>query len=213
MRITKYEHACVVLEKEGRRLVIDPGSFTTPLFDLHDVDGIVITHEHPDHWTAEHLTRILELNAGAPIFSTAVVAEQAEGFDVTVVAPGDTAQAGPFSLAFSGGDHAIIHSSIPQIRNVAVSVDDGEFYYAGDSFSVPEGLEVDVLATPASAPWLKVGEIIDYVLAVKPRHTFPTHEAINSVAGNGMANSRIQWAVEQGGGQHHPLQPGESFDV
>jgi L-ascorbate metabolism protein UlaG (beta-lactamase superfamily) len=212
MRITKYEHACVVLEKEGRKLVIDPGSFTTPLFDLRDVAGIVITHEHADHWTPEQLQRILDLNAGIPIFSTQATAEAAEGFDVTAVSPGDSAEAGPFSLRFFGGDHAVIHSSIPQIRNVAVLVDD-EFYYAGDSFSVPEGVEVGVLAVPSSAPWLKIGETMDYVLAVHPRHTFAVHEMINSAAGNQMANARIQQMVEQGGGRHHPLQPGESFDV
>jgi hypothetical protein len=34
MRITKHEHACLRLEREGSQLIIDPGSFTLPLQDL-----------------------------------------------------------------------------------------------------------------------------------------------------------------------------------
>ncbi|WP_343861781.1 MBL fold metallo-hydrolase, partial [Frigoribacterium faeni] len=56
MRLTKLEHACLIIEKDGRRLVVDPGSFTSPLMDLQDVDAIVITHEHADHWTPDQLT-------------------------------------------------------------------------------------------------------------------------------------------------------------
>ena len=40
MRLTKLEHACLILEKDGRKLVVDPGSFTSPLVDLHDVDFV-----------------------------------------------------------------------------------------------------------------------------------------------------------------------------
>ena len=29
MKLTKHEHACVVLEKDGASIVIDPGSFSS----------------------------------------------------------------------------------------------------------------------------------------------------------------------------------------
>jgi hypothetical protein len=54
---------------------------------------------------------------------------------------------------------------------------------------------------------------MDYVLASKPKRSFPTHEMINSVIGNGMANARIQSTTEQGGGQFFPLTPGESIEI
>ncbi|MFP3381565.1 hypothetical protein SB767_35190, partial [Bacillus sp. SIMBA_069] len=78
-------------------------------------------------------------------------------FDITVVHPGDSVEAGPFSLRFFGGRHAVIHESIPVVDNVGVLVND-TLYYAGDSFSIPEGVEVDVLAAPAGAPWMKIAE-------------------------------------------------------
>ena len=57
MRVTKHAHACLVLEEEGQRLVIDPGNQTGPLAPT-GVVAIVITHEHADHWDAEHLRAV-----------------------------------------------------------------------------------------------------------------------------------------------------------
>jgi len=212
MRLTKLEHAALVLEDSGKKLFIDPGSFTTPITESSNAVAIVITHEHADHWTPEQLRRILAMNEGIPIFAPAGVAAAATDFDVTVVQAGDIQAAGPFTLEFFGGKHAVIHPSIPVVDNLGVLVNE-TLFYPGDSFTVPEGVDVDVLAVPASAPWLKVAEVIDYVLAVKPSRSFPTHEMVNSVAGNQMANARIEWATQQGGGVFFPLAAGDTLDL
>ena len=213
MRITKLEHAAFILEKDGAKLVVDPGSFSRPLPDTSGVAAVVITHEHGDHWDAPHLQAVLDANPGVPIYGPQGVADAAESFDVTVVSAGDTATAGPFALEFFGGVHAVIHSSIPLVDNLGVSIDGGAVYYPGDSFTVPEGVEVDVLATPSSAPWLKVGEVIDYVLEVKPRRAFPTHEMINSDLGKQMAKTRIGAAAAENGGTLLDLEAGNSVEL
>lgn len=212
MRLTKLEHAALVLEESGKKLFVDPGSFTTPITDAANAIAVVITHEHADHWTPEQLRRILSMNEGVSIYAPAGVAAAADEFDITVVSAGDTVETGPFTLQFFGGRHAVIHSSIPVVDNLGVLIND-HLFYPGDSFTVPEGVDVDVLAVPSSAPWLKVGEVIDYVLAVKPRRSFPTHEMVNSVAGKTMANARIGWATEQNGGEFLPLGPGDTLDI
>lgn len=212
MRLTKFEHAAFLLEQDGAKLFVDPGSFTAPIADVTNAAAIVITHLHPDHWTPEHLDRILAASPDAVIFAPAGVAAAATGYDVTVVAPGETVQIGPFSLRFFGGTHAVIHSSIPSIDNVGVLVND-LVYYPGDSFSIPEGVEVDVLAAPAGAPWMKIAEGIDFVLAVAPKRAFGTHEMVLSGAGQAMSHGRLQWATEQGGGTYYPLAPLESLEI
>lgn len=212
MRLTKLEHAALVLEDSGKKLFVDPGSFTTPITDAAGTVAVVITHEHADHWTPEQLGRIVAMNKGVPIYAPEGVAAAATDFEITVVHAGDTVEAGPFTLRFFGEKHAVIHSSIPVVDNVGVLINE-KLFYAGDAFTVPEGVDVDVLAVPASAPWLKAAEFIDYVLAVKPRRSFPTHEMVNSVAGNTMANTRIGWATEQNGGEFFPLAPGDTLDI
>ncbi len=211
MKLTKYEHACMVIEKGDSRLVIDPGGFTMPLTDLDGVVAIVITHEHADHWTAEQLTRILDGNKGARILGPAGVAAAAEGFAVETVAPGDSVSIEPFELKFFGGQHAVIHSSIPIVDNVAVLVDDN-FYYAGDSYALP-GVEVGTLAVPVGAPWLKIGDVIDYVEAIKPRRSLPVHEAVLSTIGKNMANARVEAATVKGGGEFYALDAEESLEL
>ncbi len=212
MRVTKFEHATLTLVESGKTLVIDPGNFTAPLGDLENVVGIVLTHEHPDHWTPEHLTRILKAFPGTPIFGPHGLAVAAEQFDVTEVAAGDTVEVGPFRLSFHGGRHNVIHSSIPVIDNVGVLVNDA-FYYPGDSYAVPEGATVKLLAAPLGAPWLKIGEAMDFVLAVAPQRAFGTHDIGLSVVGRGMHRARVKWAVEQGGGEFLELDPGDSTDL
>ena len=212
MRVTKFEHAALRIDESGETLLIDPGSFTSPLDALQDVVAVVLTHEHPDHWTPEHLDRILRAAPGVPVFAPSGVARAADGYEITVVSPGDTVQAGHFTLRFFGGTHEIIHSSIPGVENVGVLVND-ELYYPGDSYAVPEGVEVDTLAAPIGAPWLKIGEAMDFVLAVKPRRAFGTHDMTLSVAGRTMHRQRLQWATEQGGGEFLALDPGDTVDL
>ena len=211
MKLTKFEHAALVLEKAGETLVVDPGAFTMPLTDLRHVVAIVITHEHPDHWTPEQLDRIIAMNPDAKIFGPQGVAVAAASYPVTVVHDGDDVTAGGFRLRFFGEKHAVIHSSLPTIDNVGVLVDDTVFY-PGDSFTVPP-VDVDVLAVPAGAPWLKISEVMDYVDGLAPKRTFPTHEMVLSVIGKGMANQRIASVTQAHGGEHFALEPGESLDL
>ncbi|MDQ1549581.1 MAG: hypothetical protein QOD27_1239 [Microbacteriaceae bacterium] len=212
MRVNKLEHACLIIEDAGKTLIVDPGAFTTPVVGTNNVVGIVVTHEHGDHWTDDQLKRIIERNPDAQIFGPAGFAAAATGFDVTVVNGGDTQTVGPFTLRFFGEKHAVIHSSIPVIDNVGVMVND-TLYYPGDSFTIPEGVAVDTLAVPVGAPWLKISEVIDYVEAVKPRRSFPTHEMVLSVAGKQISNERVRVATENGGGEFFPLEPGQSIDL
>ena len=212
MRIRKLEHAALLIGDGGHQLLVDPGSLTTPLVDVRGIDAVVITHEHADHWTPDQLQRILDTNRDARVFGPAGVATAAEGFPVETVSAGDTVTAGPFTLRFFGGQHAVIHASIPVVDNVGVLVND-RLYYPGDSFAIPEGVQVDTLAVPAGAPWLKIGEVMDYVAAVKPKRTFPTHVGMLSAAGLAISNARINEVMERIGGQHYALAPDDVLDV
>lgn len=211
MRITKREHACLIVEKNGHTLVIDPGAFTTPLPTIEQLDGIVLTHEHPDHWTPEHLGALLEAHPGTPIYGPAGVVAAASDFTVTEVTEGTQERAGEFTLRFFGKLHNVIHHTVPVIDNVGVMVDD-TLYYPGDSYTVPP-IPVQVLAAPAGAPWLKISEAMDFVTAVAAQHVFPTHQMTLSDIGQGMANGRLKDMAEASGGQFTALEPGDSIEA
>ena len=211
MRITKFEHACFQVSIGDKKLIVDPGSFTVPLPDVNNVVAVVITHEHADHWTPEHLQRIKENSPEVKFFAPAGVAAAATDFEFTVVKDGQKIEVAPFTLEFFGEKHAEIHATIPLVDNVGVLINDAVFY-PGDSFTQgPVGVEL--LAVPASAPWLKIGEIMDYVAIAKPKRSFATHDMINSVIGNGMAAARITAVTQQGGGEFVVLAPGDSVEI
>jgi len=209
MNVTKYEHACLVLDHENERLVIDPGGFTALLPALQNVTAVVITHQHPDHWTGEQLTRIRENNPDVPIFGPAGVAAAASDWNITTVVDGAIETVGAWTLEFFGGTHAVIHKSIPVIDNLGVLVN-GEFWYGGDSFTVPPK-PVSSAAIPAGAPWLKISEVMDYVAELAPKRAIQTHDAVLSDKGLGLSVARITDVMAGYGGELTVLQPGETL--
>ncbi|WP_375389612.1 MBL fold metallo-hydrolase [uncultured Amnibacterium sp.] len=212
MRITKLEHAALILEEAGRRLVVDPGALTNPILDLLDVDVVVITHEHADHWSGDQLRRILDSSPGAVLLGPRGVARAAEGFDVRAVAPGETVSVADWTIRFLGGNHAQIHPTIPIVDNLAVLVND-RFFYPGDSFYVPVGIEVDTLAAPAGAPWMKIAEGMDYITQVAPKRAFGTHDGVLSASGAALVHDRLKAVTEAKGGEYFALKAGESIDI
>jgi L-ascorbate metabolism protein UlaG (beta-lactamase superfamily) len=160
MRIVKFGHSCVRLEKDGRTLVIDPGAFSE-LESADAADGVLLTHEHVDHFDAERLRR-----TDAPIFTGARTAEAviAEAPDlagrITTVGHGDSFQVVGFAVSAHGEHHALIHSDIPRVANTAFLVD-GEVFHPGDSFTPPPA-RVPTLLMPLNAPWMRLSEAIDF---------------------------------------------------
>ena len=75
MRLTKRGHACVRLEKDGRILVIDPGTLTEPEA-LDGAEAVLITHEHFDHVEVARVKAAAERTTQLEIWTTSAVAEQ-----------------------------------------------------------------------------------------------------------------------------------------
>ena len=210
MKITKFAHACLKLENESSTIWIDPGNFTAD-FVPQKAEAVVITHLHDDHCHRPNIEKLLALNPDTKIFSTAEVATKLQGLDVTMVQHGDLHQIGSFDLEFFGDLHQEIHRSIPLVQNTAVMVN-RRFYYPGDSYTPPE-YQPEILAVPASAPWLKIADVIDYLNLVKPKKAFPTHNALLSEIGHDLQNSRIKQVVGENAGEFRYLQPGDSWEL
>ena len=211
MQITKYEHACLVLENNGKKLILDPGSYGRDMNGFTDVEAIVITHQHDDHCFEAQLDRILNLNPNAAIYAPADACDRLANYSTTAVYHGDWYDTGNFQLEFFGDLHSEIHRSIPIIQNTGVMINDS-LYYPGDSYTTPDR-HVKLLACPASAPWLKIGDVMDFVAAVKPARSFPTHNALLTEIGHNLNNSRIKLVTEEHGGVFEYLLPGETTSV
>jgi L-ascorbate metabolism protein UlaG (beta-lactamase superfamily) len=203
MKLTKYDHACFTVEKDHQMLVVDPGNFSTDYLPSNNVVGIVITHEHPDHYDPEQIAAIIDKNPEAVIIGHEDVISQVEVFKTQAVDAGDKLKIGLFELEFFGGTHAVIHRTMPVVANLGVMIND-LLYYPGDSFTLP-GRAIDTLAIPAGAPWLKVGDAMDFLELVKPRFAFPTHDAVLSDIDKGLADRLLNSVAEREGIEYKRL--------
>lgn len=205
MKLTKYAHACFTVEQDGQLLVVDPGNFSNDFVARDNVVAVVITHEHGDHSDADKLAAIMNKNPQAIIFAhPSITATLPRKYLTKSVQAGSGVTVGPFTLEFFGGQHALIHASIPAIPNLGVMINN-TLYYPGDSFSLPGDHRVDVLALPAAAPWMKLGEAMDFLATVKPRLAFPTHDALLSDAGKSIADRLLLTVAKQGGSDYRRL--------
>lgn len=212
MDLTKYGHACVVLSKDGRRLVIDPGAFTEDGV-IGDAEAVLVTHEHPDHLSVEALDAAWAQNPGLQVWTTAAVAELLGDRDgrVTAVADGDTFTAAGFDVTAVGEWHAVIHPDVPRMQNVGFVVD-GTVFHPGDAFTMP-GRPVETLLTPAHAPWSKLQEIIDWVRAVSPVRTVSVHDGALNDRGLGLVNRMLGAGGPGTGAEHLVLASGETVSL
>ncbi|ANZ37319.1 MBL fold metallo-hydrolase [Lentzea guizhouensis] len=207
MRVVHFGHACVLLDTGTTRILIDPGSFSAGFEDLTDLDAVMITHQHADHVDAEKLPALLQANPRAQLVVDEGTAPSVE--NPTVARPGDVLKIGDTTVKVVGGQHAIIHQDIPVIPNTGYVVGDGAFYHPGDALFVPDE-DVDVLGLPSGAPWMRTGEAVDFMRAVRPRVAVPIHEAV--LAMPQMAYRHFE-NLKPEGTEVRPLPRGEETEV
>lgn len=191
MQITKFGHACVRVEHDGVRLVLDPGSFTAR-GAVDGADVILITHQHADHYDADHLRSV-----SAPIVTieavARVIAEEAPDLSdrVRVVTPGDLLDLG-VPVRVVGEKHAVIHPDYPRFDNSGylLTLGNKRVYHPGDSLT-PPGEQIDVLLAPISAPWLKISEAIDFVREVAAPRNLGIHDKVYSDLALGMVDTHM----------------------
>lgn len=194
MKLTKYEHACFTIENDGAVIVVDPGGFSGDFIAPANVVAVIVTHQHGDHFDSDILAAIHAKNPEALLLADQSLIDSVPEFRSQAVTAGEKTTVAGFTLAFFGGQHAEIHRSMPTIPNVGVLIND-LLYYPGDSLAIPD-VPVDTLAVPTAAPWLKIGEAMDFLLAVMPRFAFPTHDAILSEIGKELSDAMLGRAAK-----------------
>jgi len=212
MELTKFTHSCVRLEDGDRSLVIDPGVFSEVEQALDGAQAVIVTHEHADHVDLERVGAALSADPRLRLWGTAGVAQSLARFgeQVVTIGPDESFDAAGFAVRTFGGQHAVIHPTIPVVANVGVLI--GGVYHPGDSLIVPAA-EVSTLLAPVHAPWSKVSEVIDFVVAMRAPQVHGIHDSLLTPPGLGLVEGHVTRIGAMFDSAYSRLSPGETVRV
>lgn len=212
MQLTKYSHSCVRLDDGGRALAVDPGVFSEVTAALDGASAVLITHEHPDHVNVDELRAAATRNDQLRIWAPRPVADALRlGDQVVEVEAGQAFDAAGFAVRTFGGQHALIHATIPVVPNVGYLIEDA-VYHPGDSLIVPP-VPVQLLLAPIHAPWSKTAEVIDFVVAVRAPRVVGIHDALLTDVGRSVVEGHVERIGAEHGSSYRPLPPAGTTDV
>jgi L-ascorbate metabolism protein UlaG (beta-lactamase superfamily) len=182
MKVSKYIHACLLVEEQGEKLLFDPGKFSfiegrVQPEQFRGVSTLVLTHAHPDHLDFDALRVLLRENAGLRIYANSQAFRQMrdDGIEATIFEEG-TRTLGGFTLeAISARHEKILGSPAPQ--NTAWMVN-GKLLITGDSFdsSLFAYTGVELAAVPVMAPYLTEVRVATFVEKLAPKQLLPMHD-------------------------------------
>lgn len=208
MRITKYGHACLLIEEAGVKFLIDPGVFNASP-SVEGIDALLITHEHQDHIDVAQVRSVLAGSPGARVITHEAVGKilDTEGIAYELIKDGETVTIKDVPITSYGVDHAAIYESMPTFRNTGFMIAH-RFYFPGDSFHVP-GEPVEILALPTGGPWMKQSESIEFARTVAPKYVIPVHDAMYTEEfRTGVVNRLTQTLLGSSDTQFRDMKPG-----
>lgn len=171
MKITKFVHACLLVETPDRVALFDPGSMSEAALDvdkLTRLDDIFITHIHGDHVSVPLLKQLIAKFPAVRITSTDEVVKQlaAEGIKATTTPPA--------GVTFFDSPHESVAPLFGQPpEQIGIHYLD-MLSHPGDSHSFTETKAI--LALPIAAPWGSTIRALNLALELKPRHVLPIHD-------------------------------------
>ncbi|MDN5289557.1 MAG: L-ascorbate metabolism protein UlaG, beta-lactamase superfamily [Mucilaginibacter sp.] len=181
MKISKYLHSCLVFELDGYKILFDPGDYSfieglvTPQM-FADVDIVIITHIHPDHFVIDILKNIIDIS-GAQVITNTQVGEQLDRAGIPYIILEDaTANFGPFKLQAFPVKHALIMDNpLPQMTGFLIN---DKVLHPVDSMEdkLLDFKNVELLIMVTMAPFANEVMIAAFADKLQPRQILPVHD-------------------------------------
>ena len=208
MKISKHLHSCLLIEANGKTVLIDPSNFTAQekALDVDKVtqlDHILITHEHGDHCYPPLIKTLLEKFPQVTVISNESVANmlQKEGISVSTM-----------------GTEDILLEAVPHERLWDTQVPEntmfhvfGKLSHPGDSHHVEK--TNDIFALPLEAPWGSMREAVELALKLKPKYIIPIHDWLLKDQVRQMMYQRLEVFFKTKGIDFKPLETGQIIEV
>jgi L-ascorbate metabolism protein UlaG (beta-lactamase superfamily) len=175
MKVTKYPQSCLVIEKDGKRLVIDPGSLVSAAYkssDLLPVDLILITHEHIDHVDPALLDEMLATKK-VPVYGNESTAKALGNRVTNIIKDGEMVSDEGFSITARELPHVLMVNGSEGPQNTGFVID-GTFFHSGDGIEL-DGLTVDTAAIPIAGPDISPKDVYSFIKQLGCHTVIPIH--------------------------------------
>lgn len=173
MKLTKLVHSCVLLEDGDKAALFNPGiySWQSGLIDVSSfpkLDGVVVTHKHPDHLTEPFVRAIVAAQPETMWFAPADAHSDLQAMGVKKVTDKSL---GDFELKTV--PHAKVEPFGVPVKNLIVNWN-GKVTDPGDTHDFKQ--TKDILLLPVQAPWGTTIRAFELGLELKPKYLVPIHD-------------------------------------
>jgi L-ascorbate metabolism protein UlaG (beta-lactamase superfamily) len=205
MKVTRYFQSCLLIDNDGSRILIDPsGQEKDSLDKFGQLDAVLYTHEHPDHFDADMAQNFVEQGI-APVYANSSTAEHIKA-SKTTVEDGKEYKIGRLTIKAIDLPHCLMTDGSKGPQNTGYLVN-GKLFHPGDGKELV-GLSVDILAMPLAGPDISPHDAYLFAKQVQAKHVVPIH--YDFLGGNpGFFDTTAQKA----GIKTHDLKIGESVEL
>lgn len=165
MKITKFAQSCILIETNGKRILIDPGIISydesLPTAGWNDIDVLLVTHKHADHFNEPAIKEIVK-NPKTKLYSSSEVAQTFPEIDIKVVKRGDVINADGFTVAVTKAVHGYLpylkgDNEITENVGYIIETEGKKVYVTSDTLCFKNDYKCDVLFLPVSGCGLVMG--------------------------------------------------------
>jgi L-ascorbate metabolism protein UlaG (beta-lactamase superfamily) len=208
LKVTKFVHACLLVETPDRTAVFDPGTMSEAALDvdkLARLDDIFITHIHGDHMSVPLLKKLIAKFPTVRITTTDEAVKQlaTEAIKATTTPP--------VGVSFFDSPHesvAPLFGEPPQ--EIGIHYLD-TLSHPGDSHSFHETKAV--LALPITGPWGSTIKALNLALELKPKHVLPIHDWHWNNQARAQTYDMFERVLSEQGITFHKLAAGQPVEI
>lgn len=179
-KLLKLPQSSVLLTHKGKRILFDPGSFSMPSQEIQNIDILIITHAHGDHYNEENINYVIEHSSSSQIITNSQVASKLKAIDIEaqVVEGSQITHIDDIEIQAHDNTHEEIYGEFGQVQNTGYYID-AVFFHPDDAFTKPVK-PIKAISTVIIAPFMRVKMAIDYIKENPKSVHIGVHEKVAS---------------------------------
>jgi L-ascorbate metabolism protein UlaG (beta-lactamase superfamily) len=189
LKLTKIVHSCVLVEDDEHTAIFDPGEFAWELnplskLDLEKLDYVLITHEHPDHFSLDFVKALVDKFPELKIITTESIVEKLKDVGIKATEEPDD------NVQVTYHEHTSMKPLVEHTpQHIRFDYKD-VITHPGDSIDIKSSK--DVLLLPLAGPWEAPIEAVRLADRIRPKVVIPVHDKMWSDEWRSFEHERME---------------------